>query len=81
MPVDLPTPAPSPIHQGEPSLEAPAVDPTALQQTNPWAMAPTGNPLPRGFRSDSTQTPANAGQPRTATSTPGLMGPIGYDVE
>jgi pilus assembly protein CpaC len=80
-PMNLPTP--SPTQPSAPSLGVPSTsEPTAQQQSNPWAVAPTTrNGLPSGFSRDPRQAPATTGTPRTATSTPGLMGPVGYDVE
>lgn len=82
VPMNLPTDTPSTIQPGSPSLGAPATsEPTARQQTNPWALTPTRNPLSTPYSRDTAQIPATPGAPRTATSTPGLMGPVGYDVE
>lgn len=53
-------------------------EPTAVRQLNPWAV---GQPLQTPYGRDRTPVPSTAQRPQVGTSTPGLMGPIGYDVE
>ena len=58
--------------------------PTAFQPTSsPWP--PTGNaqggPVQNPYVARQRVTPTATQQPRASTSTPGLMGPIGYDVQ
>lgn len=79
----LPQQTPPVVPQGEPQLgPGPANEPTANSMPNPWSpkmQTPTTvqNPYSQGYP----QVPATAQRPRATTSTPGLMGPIGYDVE
>ena len=82
------TPQISPTMQpGQPSLgpaptnSGPSGEPTARSNSTPWSAQPAHNPLQTPYSRDENAVPATAQRPRTGTNTPGLMGPIGYDVE
>ena len=83
-PINTPTPSlelspqsPPVMQPGQPALGpgpatiGPATEPTAYRQTTPWTARQSAIP----------QVPRSAQRTRPGTSTPGLMGPIGYDVE
>jgi len=80
---NLPPQTPPVIPQGEPQLgPEPSIEPTASGTRNPWSAQPSNvttvkNPYSQGYP----QAPATAQLRRPGTNTPGLMGPIGYDVE
>jgi len=72
---------------GEPALGPgspgtdPADEPTAYQQPSAWPQQQNRKMVKNPYSQQYSQLPATAQRPRNATSTPGLMGPIGYDVE
>jgi pilus assembly protein CpaC len=69
-------PAP-PAEAGSPAQEEPADDSSAVQFPSPWQQS---RPVTEYSR-PAPQTPVLTQPARTATSTPGLIGPIGYDME
>ncbi len=92
-PLDVPTPsleltpqAPPALQPGQPILNpGPATgaleEPTANRLSTPWTMNQARNSLQTPYSRGNPYVPATTQQPRAGTSTPGLMGPIGYDVE
>ena len=88
-PYMIPTPAPD--VQQQPNLQpqdVPQQTPPVIQEPGQPSLGPdqpveptAGNwqqsPYSHGYQ----QVPATAQRPRASTSTPDLMGPIGYDVE
>ncbi len=77
--LNLPPQTPPVQQPGEPRLgPEPPVEPTATGRPSWMANPPrTAMQIPQGYQRPALQ-PATA---RSGTSTPGLMGPIGYDVE
>jgi pilus assembly protein CpaC len=70
-------PAP-PVQNAAPPIQTePATDPAAIKFPSPWQQS---RPVAEYSR-QSPQTPALTQPIRSATSTPGLIGPIGYDME
>ncbi len=57
-----------------------AEEPTAYRASTPWNKEQIRNPLQAPISHDNPYVPATAVRPRTGTNTPGLMGPIGYDI-
>lgn len=89
--LEVPQQTPPVTPQGGPSLgpEIPA-EPTAggampsplgYPRTVPWSPQQQQTPIANPYSGDSYRVPITAQRPRGGTSTPGLMGPIGYDVE
>ena len=85
--INTPTPSlelspqmPPVMQPGQPAV-APNPDPAAYRPSTSrtWNQARNGLQAPQG-RSNP-YAPATAQRPRVGTSTPGLMGPIGYDVK
>jgi len=79
------TPPAEPIIGPEPAGAGPLGEPTAYRHPTAWSPSQAS---PTAMQNQSFQNPysqlqlpATAQRPRTGTSTPGLMGPIGYDVE
>jgi len=85
-PIDVPTPSLEPTPQAPPALDpGPAgasvtEEPTAYRTSAPWMLNQRQNALQAPLSPSNPYAPATAQRPR-GTSTPGLMGPIGYDVE
>jgi hypothetical protein len=52
-------------------------DPSAIKFPSPWQES---KPI-AGYNQQAPQTPTLTNPIRSATSTPGLIGPIGYDME
>ena len=86
------TPPGAPAGNTAPSgVLTPHPEPSAYRPTTPWSHSqpPLSQPpldrpripLQTPFSRDNPQYPTTAQRPRSETSTPGLMGPIGYDVE
>lgn len=70
-------PAP-PVQNSAPSIQAePVTDPSAIKFPSPWQQT---QPVAEYGR-QAPQTPSLTQPIRSATSTPGLIGPIGYDME
>jgi pilus assembly protein CpaC len=74
----LPQPPASPVQSLPPQRSTePEPDPSAIRFPSPWQQS---KPVAE-YNRQAPQTP-NLNQPiRSATSTPGLIGPIGYDME
>jgi pilus assembly protein CpaC len=67
---------PIPAAQGQPVQEAPP-EPSAVKFPSPWQES---QPITQ-YNRQAPQTPNLTEPVRSATSTPGLIGPIGYDME
>ncbi|NOZ39060.1 MAG: histidine kinase [Planctomycetes bacterium] len=92
-PIEVPTPSleltpqtPPALQPSQPILEpGPTTgaleEPTANRSTTPWTMNQARNTLQTPYSRGNPYAPTTAQRPRVGTSTPGLMGPIGYDVE
>ncbi len=66
----------------DPSLGPDLLDePTADSGSSNWSLNQPRYSMQNPYVRDNLHTPATAQRPRPATSTPGLMGPVGYDVE
>ncbi len=86
--INTPTPSlelspqmPPAMQPGQPAV-APNPDPAAYRPkaSRTWNQARNGLQAPQG-RPSNPYAPATAQRPKVGTSTPGLMGPIGYDVK
>ncbi len=69
-----------PATQPAPGI-GPLPDPTAYQPSSPWSNVKTQGVIQNPYSPQGAQPPSTAQRPRVGTSTPGLMGPIGYDVQ
>ena len=72
------SPAPTaPLPSAPAATEEPIADPSAIKFPSPWQQS---KPIAEYSR-QAPQTPTLTQPVRSATSTPGLIGPIGYDME
>jgi pilus assembly protein CpaC len=78
-PQSVPAVPPSPpVQNAVPSVQAaPTSDSSAIKFPSPWQQS---KPI-ADYSRQAPQTPVLTQPARTATSTPGLIGPIGYDME